>query len=261
MQLGEPLMPGVLIDPAHDDECYFCKNKEEPRNETNDLTDNPDEDAAELEDSLGTYRFHNDAGKLGTALGGKPEAKQVLLGGAAYDAAVAAHHLIPGNAALKNSSIMKHLKVDGAAAGNIAYNVNSSPNGVWLVGNYGVRPWGSGGSSFSGLPQHTPKDFVYRAMEAWRGQFHDAHEAYSDFVREDLDELADKIKLQKKLWCPEAKDKKDEDDKPLYSLVARLNTVSGRLRRLLVFPTKNWKANVYTSSWVLQYVSERPHQV
>lgn len=260
MQLGEPVQPGVIADIQHDDECYFCKHKEEPRSETNDLTDAPDEDAAELEDSLGVYKFHNDAGKLGTALGGKPEARSVKFGTDSYDAAVAAHHLIPGNAALKKSTIMEYLTVDGTAAGNIAYNVNSAPNGVWLVGNYGVRPWGTAGSAFQAQSQHSPKDFAFRAMESWHGQFHDAHEAYSDFVRGELDIIADKLEAQQTLWCPESKDKDSDEHSPFYSLVSRLNTISGRMRRMLSFPTRNWKANIYTSSWVLQYIAEKPHQ-
>lgn len=260
MQLGEPVAPGVITDTAHDDDCYFCKNQDEPRSLANELTDNPDEDGAEMEDSLGVYRFHNDAGELGDALGGKPAARPVKVGGSTFEAAVAAHHLIPGNAALKKSSIMEHLKTDGTAAGNIAYNVNSKPNGVWLVGNYGVRPWGTKGAAFSSQAKAEPMAFVALAMEAWRGQFHDAHEAYSTFVRKDLDGLADKIENQESLWCPESKNKADEAEHPLYSLVARLNTVSGRLRRYLCFPTSNWRPNVYTSSWVADYVATRPHQ-
>lgn len=259
MQLGEPVQVGVISDIKHDDECYFCKHKEEPKTETNDLTDNPDEDAAEMEDSLGVYKFHNDAGKLGTALGGKPEPKKIAFGSQSYDASVAAHHLIPGNAALNKSSIMEYLKTDGAAAGNIAYNVNSAPNGAWLVGNYGVRPWGTAGGAFATQSNQSPKDFAFRAMESWSRQFHDAHEAYSDFVRCELDLIADKLEAQQVLWCPESKDKSKDEHGPFYSLVSRLNTVSGRMRRMLTFPTSNWKSNIYTSSWVLLYIAEKPH--
>jgi hypothetical protein len=56
---------------------------------------------------------------------------------------------------------MKYMKTDGKAKGNIGYNVNARTNGVWLPGNYGVRPWGA--------------------------QFHDAHKQYSKFVRKVLD--------------------------------------------------------------------------
>ena len=115
MQLGEPVAIGVIASENHDSECYFCKANKEPTTEINDLKDDPDEDSAELDGSLGDYKFKNDAGKLGTALGGKPAAKSVRLGRNIYGAAVAAHHLIPGNASLDKSDLMDHLWVDGEA--------------------------------------------------------------------------------------------------------------------------------------------------
>jgi hypothetical protein len=139
MELGEASAV-VIASENHDEDCYFCKASEKATTEANDLKDNPDEDAAEMEDSLDEYRFKNDAGKLGTALGGKPAAKSVTLGGKSYGAAVAAHHLIPGNASLKDSELMDYLWTDGEAEGNIGYNVNAKPNGVWSPGNYGVPP-------------------------------------------------------------------------------------------------------------------------
>lgn len=57
MQLGESVKVGVVADPGHDDACYFCKNRAEPKSETNDLKDDPDEDGAEMESSLGEYRY------------------------------------------------------------------------------------------------------------------------------------------------------------------------------------------------------------
>ena len=97
-------------------------------------------------------------------------------------------------------------------------------------------------------------------MESWGRQFHDAHEAYSDFVRGELDLIADKLEAQQGLWCLESKEKDPKDHGPFYSLVSRLNTVSGRLRRMVTFPTTSWKTNIYTSSWVLLYMAEKPHQ-
>ena len=107
--VGESISIPEVATENHDDDCYFCNAEETLTTETNDLVDNPDEDAAELEDSLGEYKFKNDAGKLGTALGGKPDPKEVTLGANEYDAAVAAHHLIPGNAAL----VVLHRSVHG----------------------------------------------------------------------------------------------------------------------------------------------------
>lgn len=261
MELGEVTTVAVASE-AHDEDCYFCKAGESPTTEENDLTDEPDEDAAEMEDSLGEYRFKNDAGKLGTALGGKPAAKSLLLGERSYDAAVAAHHLIPGNASLKQSPLMTYLWTDGRAERNIGYNVNSKPNGVWSPGNYGVRPWGDGGKAFEDAAHGvTAKDFAFAAMEAWGCQFHDAHEKYSGFVSGVLEKISDKLRANETLWCPkqqkEAKDKKRQ----MFALVGRLNTVSARMKRMLVFPTSGWKSNVYTSRFVEQYMSEKNHQL
>lgn len=261
MELGEASAV-VIASENHDEDCYFCKASQKPTTEINDLTDNPDEDAAEMENSLGEYRFKNDAGKLGTALGGKPAAKPVTLRGEPYDAAVAAHHLIPGNASLKNSELMDRLWTDGEAEGNIGYNVNAKPNGVWSPGNYGVRPWGADGKEFEKKANGaTAKDFAFAAMEAWGCQFHDAHEKYSKFVESVLNKIADKLRANETLWCPEQKKKDKNQRTQMFEIVGRLNTVSARMKRMLVFPTGGWKSNVYTSRFAQDYMREKDHQL
>ncbi|MCP4444459.1 MAG: hypothetical protein GY811_03830 [Myxococcales bacterium] len=225
-----------------------------------------------MEDSLGEYKFRNAASKLGRAKGGKPEPKTVLLAGKKYNAAVAAHHLIPGNASLNKSAIMKWLHIDGKAVGNIGYNVNASPNGVWSPGNYGVRPWGTKGAAFvEGITKHcaecdytgepiTAKDFAFAAMDEWGCQFHDAHEIYSDFVASVLDKIADKLETNQTIWCPEQKKKSKDEPTQMFALVGRLNTVSRRMKRMLVFPTFAWKSNVWTSTFAQDYMSAKEHQ-
>jgi hypothetical protein len=262
MELGEASASAVVSE-NHDEDCYFCKASDKPTTEINDLTDNPDEDAAEMEDSLGEYKFKNDAGKLGTALGGKPSVKAVSLGGKNYDAAVAAHHLIPGNASLKKvKQLMKFMWTDGEAEGNIGYNVNAKTNGVWLPGNYGVRPWGTQGKAFEEDAQGvTAKEFAFEAMEVWSAQFHDAHETYSEFVESVLRKMANKLRANEELWCPEQKKKNKDKPTHMFEIVGRLNTVSARMKRMLVFPTSGWKVNVYTSRFVQSYMTEKDHQL
>lgn len=263
MELGETVAVDVASE-KHDSSCFFCNSKEEPREEFNELEDHLAED--DLDDSLGEYKFKNDAGKLGKAMGGKPDAKKVTVGSNVFDASVAAHHLVPGNAALKKSQLFKsekYLWKDGTAKGNIGYNINNGNNGVWSPGNYGVRPWGGGGTEFQNKFEIEPKMFAYKAIEAWRTQFHDAHEDYSVFVRKALDEIYDKLEKQQTLWCPEAKEKREKkpDEKsPMYILVSRLNTISQRMKRLLTFPTTNWKKNIYTSRFSQQYMVENEHR-
>lgn len=267
MELGEKAGVAEIVDEKHDEEtCVFCNANEPPKDIVNDLTDEHDEDAEAITgDTMPTYKFKNDAGKLGEALGGKPEAREVVLKGKPFDAAVAAHHLIPGNAALKNSTLFEsneYLWKDGKAKGNIGYNVNDAHNGVWSPGNYGVRPWGDGGAKFQAEnPGLDPKDFAFAAMEAWGTQFHDAHEKYSDFVKDCLDKLHEKLEAKHDIWCPEAKKKEQDPEKkePLYVLVSRLHTISARMKKMLVFPTTNWKRNIYTSRFVEMYMDEKPH--
>jgi hypothetical protein len=262
MDLGESVSVNMIVDEKHDDEtCAFCKATEPPKEIINELDAHHDEDSK-------TYKFKNDAGRLGTALGGKPEAKVVTLNDKPFDAAVAAHHLIPGNAALKESKLFKsneYLWKDGKAKGNIGYNINATENGIWSPGNYGVRPWGAEGVDFiASNPDLSPKDFAFGAIEKWHTQFHDAHVDYNKFVLDCLDKVYDKLEAKKDIWCPEAKKKtkkKPEEREPIYSLVQRLNTISARMGKMLKFPTTNWKRNIYTSRFVGMYMDEKPHNI
>lgn len=273
MELGESISAMQALDFQHEeDTCMFCNASDPPKEIVNDLEDCPDEDSEA--DSVGnsttatyeTYKFKNDAGKLGTALGGKPDAKKVTLNGKEFNAAVAAHHLIPGNASLKNSELFlseEYLWKDGKAKGNIGYDINSDVNGVWSPGNYGVRPWGPNGSTFkSGNDGLEPKDFAFAAMEKWRCQFHDAHSDYSSFVTDTLDKLYEKLEAGNSIWCPEAKkkEKKPEEKEPIFAIVARLNTISRKMERMLKFPTMNWKKNIYTSRFVRMYMETESHK-
>jgi len=179
----------------------------------------------------------------------------------------AAHHLIPGNGALKHAKkgeckLYKYLHVDGKKKGNIGYSVNNYENGVWLVGNYAIRKskglvnWGSQGSGFETKYKKDSYEYVKKAIEVSQSQFHDAHEAYSNNVRLALDAIAEKINLIDKIWCDEDKDNRPTEPKDLQlvALVNRLNTTSRRLETLLTNPGKNWKTNFYTSAFSEKYI-------
>lgn len=243
-ELGEEVSVDEIASIEHDEYCYFCNAKEEPTTEENELGDNYDED----QDLDGPFNaaFRNDAGALGRALGASPPRK-LRVDGDEKEVIAAAHHLIPGNAALAKSALFKSSKYlwkDGKVKGNIGYNVNSAANGVWLPGNYAVRPWSSRDPAFQ-------KKYAQAAMEAYQAQFHDAHRIYSKFVTKVLNKIYDKLEATESIVCPESKKKSaprdPQKDPPLYDLVARLHTVSGRMRSLLAGPKKNWRQNVYTS--------------
>jgi hypothetical protein len=146
----------------------------------------------------------------------------------------------------------EYLWKDGMANGNIGYDINSSPNGMWLPGNYAVRPW-------SPKEEAAKRDYAFAAIRAWQRQFHDAHEQYSSKVLESLDKLYDKLELGETVWCEEkAKKEKPppEERQNLYAIVARLHTISARLSRMLRFPVSEWKSNIYTSRFSQQFMSE-----
>ncbi len=252
MEVGEAVAV-VVGDTSHDEDCYFCKAKEQPEEIQNDL------EASADDDDEGYGGFKNDASKLGKALGASPGQHRASVDGKELDITVAAHHLIPGNASLKKSQLFRseeYLWLDGKKKGNIGYNVNAAENGVWLPGNYAIDGWSGKLDSFK-------EQYAQSAIERWRAQFHDAHEAYSEFVLEALAKVYEKIENVYCVACPQAREQKKkpspEERPPLRALVARLNTISARMRRMLVAPTMNWKKNIYTSSRSLRFMESRPH--
>jgi hypothetical protein len=252
-EIGEEISVDRVASIEHDEHCYFCKARQEPRSQENDLGDDYDEDL----DLDGEFngKFKNDAGKLGKALGASP-AGQIKVDGDEKEVIAAAHHLIPGNAALKRSNLFKckkYLWVDGKAGGNIGYNVNSVANGVWLPGNYSVRPWSDKSEDFK-------EKYAYAAMAKYKAQFHDAHDCYSRFVWGVLDKICAKLKATESILCPEVKKRSQgrnpQRDPPLYDLVSRLHTISGRMRSMLTGePTRFWRRNIYTSRFALDLMS------
>lgn len=272
MELGEGVLSALEHHPEHSEEtCAFCNASEVPTTETNVLTDSVDEDADELpgleDDGIA---FKNSAGQLGSALikAGEPQLSGIVkLDGSSNALTVhtAAHHLIPGNAALKRSDLMPYLHKDGTAAGNIGYNVNNPENGSWLVGNYALRGksgmprWGPEGTAFLRDTNKDPKEYAFAAIRTLRRQFHDGHGDYNDFVLNELDLLAKKLEKTRNLWCPEGKrkEKDGEGRTQMFMLVARLNTVPRRLKAFVENPGPKWRENLVTSRFSLAFIRER----
>lgn len=74
----------------------------------------------------------------------------------------------------------------------------------------------------------------------------------------ELNLLAKKLEKTHDLWCPDAKKKDNDKEKPqIYMLVARLNTMSRRLKAFLENPGPKWRENLVTSSYSLDYIRER----
>lgn len=275
-EMLEPVQLASNDHPDHDREtCAFCTRKTKPTDETNDLIDEYDEDEAEVHGmEMDGIAHKNNAGKLGQSLEKykeKQPAYEVSLKGleGTLPVQTAAHHLIPGNASLKHKSkgeskIYKYLHVNGKATGNVGYNVNNYENGVWLIGNYAIRKskglvnWGTGGIGFQKKYNKDPYEYVKAAINSSSRQFHDAHEEYSDRVRQALDAMAMKIGNINDVWCIENKDDRPSDPKELQltAIVNRLNSISRRLESMLVNPGTNWKTNFYTSGFSEKYIKE-----
>jgi hypothetical protein len=162
-----------------------------------------------------------------------------------------AHHLIPGNAALKNSTIYTDKCLgsvdDGADTSNVGYNINSRQNGIWLPGSYAIRSKkGTEQATWSATSDEFQEAYAFSAMADSGRQFHDTHEAYSDVVRKALDDLRDLLEEMENEGCPECGKGADTDEPP-YHLVSRLNAVSNHLSSLLRGDPTRWKTNGFAS--------------
>ncbi|WP_018417174.1 AHH domain-containing protein [Teredinibacter turnerae] len=275
-QIGEAISLSKLSHEDHDENtCAFCNATPEPTTEENTLVDDFDEDSNEVSGVDDTGLAHkNSSGKLAKALeaaGYEQISAEIGLRefstppqqcSVPLKVTTAAHHLIPGNASLKNSDIMEFLHTDGMAEGNIGYNVNNYENGVWLAGNYALRgksgmpKWGKEGKSFTSQTKLEPYEYAKRAIEKTRTQFHDAHKSYSDTVLKTLDLVAEKYETTQDVWCTESSAPKSDSKPQLPMLVMRLNTISRRAKSKLENPSELWNENIYTSAFSLKYIRE-----
>jgi hypothetical protein len=255
---------GVAIlqgDFDHDpDTCPFCRKA--PATERENISAEVDDnDAPPARDPIAWVRFKNDAGTLAANLPAKPEhmtrPDHKTFPHQPLAVTVAAHHLIPGNAALKKSKIFQGKQLiwqDGKVNGNIGYDVNRGPNGVWLPGNYAMRPWGPQGAAFSSkYGRGTDQLYAFAAIAVSEAQFHDAHETYSQVVLDALDRLHAKLAAISSGSCPEAP-KQDPATRSLPALIGRLDAISWSMRRMVTFPASGWKQEVYTSRYSLQWM-------
>jgi hypothetical protein len=261
-QLMEPVAIGVLAFEGDADEpCWYCSepltgdavNKEtaDP-----DATDDEDEDAVPENDS------DNNAGILGGNLGDEPEWTIKALHSTVDNPSPvvpAAHHCIPGEASLaKVKTLHKFMRKGGPLklASDIGYDVNDAANGVWLPGNYAVRPGKFGWrKKWSGFDRKFKDEYASRAVDAARSQFHDAHVSYNTKVRKALEALVDKLGKPKDK-CPVCK-KELTATRPPYGLVGRLNCISSQHRGMLSPISARTKryvaAGYYTSSRMKTY--------
>jgi hypothetical protein len=180
-----------------------------------------------------------------------------------YDYTVAAHHLIPGEAALHPSHLYEMYMKEGAqldtgekkytVKAHIGYNVNGNHNGIWLPGNYAIRESVlGGGKSWSDMSKGTTEEqawcleYAMAAITAAQGQFHDAHTSYNENAKASLDTIAMAIALH--FWgCKECEANASGKISPPYKLKARLYAMSEYLRAKVRGVPPGWRFPWYTS--------------
>jgi hypothetical protein len=106
--------------------------------------------------------------------------------------------------------------------------------------------------------------YAFAAMEADNRtrQFHDAHEAYSDFVTQVLDKIAAKLENKESngnlgcgsTSCPADKAKKKYPTP--HKLLPRLYATSQRLSRYLWGHQSKWRKPIMTSKYALMFKNQ-----
>lgn len=278
MQVGE-LVAVALAAPPTQEGCPFCTK--EKVHATNGLHAKYDEDTEADNDT------DNSSGTLAVNLLARPqgparEVPELVEGEDApvmdmemasargrdwhqwlYDSGLipvlyGAHHLIPGNDGLAASDLYQDKWLgpvdDGADAKNVGYNINGSSNGMWLSGNYAVRPVKGKRSqkTWTAMDPEFQKAYAFLAMLDTKRQFHDAHKPYSAVVRDALSDLAELMEEMKNKGCPACGAGSHPTDPP-YHLNSRLNAVSNHLSKFLRRAPRFWKDPMFTSSWAKEY--------
>lgn len=319
MDIGEAIaLPAFEASLAQEYEakCPFDEDESGgPKRPKEDIEDDDLPDVQELQKNDGGVLGRNiEAGRAGDADGGPYSPGSFLYKQAADDTergrgskvrlksfqdidagdfpfTVAAHHLIPGNAALykKNVKIIDYMEKDGEVQSlsgktytikhHIGYDVNGSHNGVWLPGNYAIRkarPAYShvlkdekritveakpGTTPVEGLSweelstDHEPWQFDYiaGAMKAANGQFHDSHEdPYSANVRKFLNKISTMLAAHQDA-CLLCRGK-NEPIPPPYRIKQRLYAISSSLRAYVTGQPASWKHPWFTSQrWSKKY--------
>jgi hypothetical protein len=206
---GESASLDLLFD-RHNADCYFCNKKEVLEAKENDTVADHNEDersALGFVSDPGGITHKNHSGKLGTNCASTRRERIAMFREGwpeELEASFAAHHLIPGDEALKPSQRFQDdqngLRTQGKAEGNVGYDVNNKANGVWLPGNYAYSQgkasiWGEGGKGFEAAKKVTVDDYSGAAIEVSGAQYHDRHKDYSERVKKLLYEIHSKIEV------------------------------------------------------------------
>jgi hypothetical protein len=186
---------------------------------------------------------------------------------------VAAHHLIPGEASLPNSSLIDYIKGGDFISSDIGYGVNGRENGIWLPTHHAlsqkmpVLPYETEKHAYASMSDEgsdtvgsTVSMYTQAVMEQTKSQFHDDHTSatdYSNFVIKVLNKIHANLVAIKNYNCDKCKNATSGGGKlpPPHTLVHRLNSVSARLAGFLVGSPRSWRPPVYTSPHARAFAS------
>jgi hypothetical protein len=270
MQLGEPVGIAVVLD--QESECPLEHKKEPVKPADNALVGVGETLGRKMERGSSTItRPEFRSAEPGKAQCPDHGPEPVSVESETYPVTLAAHHLIPAQESLKEHKILQYIeKEKGALEENLGYDVNGAENGVWLPGPYAIEGWGDMTLEVEDLPTSTKRkaiadkrraalpaktqglkfqgNYAIAAQLEFNAQFHDRHVDYSKFVSRQLEKIYLLFRLNQAYRCAQCK-KNTEKIAPPRSLIARLNTLSGRLRTYLIGNPVAWRSPVFTSAW------------
>jgi hypothetical protein len=128
---------------------------------------------------------------------------------------------------------------------HIGYNVNGAHNGVWLPGNYAIRPANKPLEKlWSELESKVNWCMNYVAAVSARtgGQFHDTHKEYNEAVRKLLNKIREAVTLHECHLC-----KEKTSVPPPYMVKLRLYALSEYFRTQLNGSPRKWRQPWFTS--------------
>lgn len=178
----------------------------------------------------------------------------------------AAHHIIPGNASLKVSTLKNYMTkgktvkvklVSGEekqwkVKEHVGYNINGAHNGVWLAASYAVRKGSTPAKdTWSTIAAKNPQwcvNYIASVTKAAGAQFHDTHEVYSNNVKEYLEKLSFVLSTHQQK-CSVCQDSLT-DIAPAYIVKDRLYNFSRVIKTKLQGSPSSWKIKwITTTKW------------
>ena len=243
---------------ADDDKCPFPHYEiEQPPdnywpNESTTLKSN----LADPENDVELYLPHKEATTIGTGPTGRKN----------YTMTYNAHHLLPGEASWPHTALKKWMDTEAEGSKvrfDIGYDVNCHENGLDLPSSDAME--GNWTTSGAGRTENFQRRYAFAAIRVTRPirQFHDSHEAYSEFAIKVLDKIAAVLDARHHAGdagcgeddCPGKQGEKYPP--PIETVPFRVRGACQRLASALSGSAENWNKPVFTSKFALMYKNRK----